>query len=136
MFESFPADLLLLEKALYPEFYCKIIDKLVWQWKEPLAARSDVIERMQQQVEYIISLISTPFHHIYRVLIGTMNYVFSILSTIAYRFADEKETMDIVRHGIDVVIDYLEHTKEIYPNAFNHIDMTEDEVLSGLFRKN
>lgn len=135
MFEAFPADLSLLEKALAPDLYCEIIDKLVAHWKEPLVTRSDVIERMQQQFEYITSLASTPFHHIYRVLVGTMNYVFSIVSTMAYRFADEEETMDIVKNGINIVIDYFEHTKTIYPNAFSQMDMTEDKVLS-FFRKN
>lgn len=135
MFEPFQADFSLLKKALAPELYCGIIDKLIMHWREPLETRSDVIERMQQQFEYITSLAHTPFHHIYRVLVGTMNYVFSIVSTMAYRFADEEETLNIVGNGVDVIIEYFEHTKKIYPNAFNYIDMTEDEAL-GFFRKN
>ncbi len=117
------------------DFFNELVDRLILEWNEPLSSRVDMTLRMQRQYEYMKILADTRQHHIHRVLIGTLNYVFSLVSVLAYRFEDETKTMEFVAKGVKIIQEYLTKTKELYPHALECQDTSDYELLKH-FRKN
>lgn len=124
-----------IEEKLDVDFFIQFIDRLIAEWDEPLINRIDMTQRMQRQYEYIRMLANSRQHHIHRVLIGTLNYVFSMVSVLAYRFENEAETMSFVQKGVTVIQEYLAKTKELYPHALECLDTSDYKMLKH-FRKN
>ena len=108
---------------------------MVEEWDVPVHSKIDMTLRMQRQYEYLKIIAGTRQHHIHRMLIGTLNYVFSIVSVLAYQFENEEETMVFVKKAIEIVQSYLIKAKELYPNALSFVDDCKPEILNA-FRKN
>ena len=72
--------------------------------------------------------------HIYKVLIGSVNYAFTIINSSAYLLDDEEKTELLLADVISIFIEYFNKMKEIYPKAFNSVDMVENEQIMDLFR--
>lgn len=124
-----------INEQLDVDFFNELIDRLVEEWEEPITSRLNMTLRMQRQYEYMRELSKTRQHHIHRVLVGTLNYVFSLVSILAYRFENETETLIFIRKGISVIQEYLEKTKLLYPEALSFIDNNESPSTK-FFRKN
>jgi Uncharacterized protein conserved in bacteria len=107
----------------------EIIDTLIQDWEKPINNRADALEKMQQQYEYVQALFSTKYHHIYRVLIGSINYSFAIMSMIAYRFQHETDTVIALNKAITVFINFLTDMKSIYPTALSFQDKRDDGMF-------
>lgn len=124
-----------IKDKLDVDFFMQLIDRLIQEWDEPLINRIGMTQRMQRQYEYMRVLADTRQHHIHRVLVGTLNYVFAMVSVLAYRFEDEVKTMEFVAKGVKIIQAYLEKTKELYPHALECQDTSNYELLKH-FRKN
>ena len=114
--------------------FIEVVNSLIKQWNEPLLSREDALERMQQGYEYL-SATSNYYPHIYRVLVGSLNYLYTFLSTMAYRFENDEMTIKLMGEAVKIVIDYFEEAKKIYPHAFESIDDVDCEIMK-LYRKN
>nr|WP_321271246.1 6-hydroxymethylpterin diphosphokinase MptE-like protein [uncultured Tolumonas sp.] len=124
-----------INEKLNVAFFNELIDRIVEEWDVPVHSKIDMTLRMQRQYEYLKIIAGTRQHHIHRMLIGTLNYVFSMVSVLAYRFENEEETMVFVKKAIEIVQSYLMKAKELYPNALSFVDECKPEILNS-FRKN
>ena len=124
-----------IQDKLDIDYFNYFIDKVNAEWELPIKTQSDVILRMQQQYEYLVMIAKSPQHHIYRVLVGTFNYVFSLLGVLLYRFNDFDQAKPYVERGIAIIQEYLAKTKELYPHALECQDMSDYKMLKH-FRKN
>lgn len=124
-----------LQSNLSVNVFINVVDELINHWKAPIRSRDDAMERMQQQFEYVTSLSRCGYTHIYRVLVGTLNYLFAILSTVAYKFKDDKYTTELLEQSIAIMIDYFNDMKIKYPDALESKDVVDCEIIK-LYRKN
>ena len=66
-------------------------------------------------------------------LVGTLNYAFTLVSVSLYRFEDEDKTLEVIRELSDIVKDYFTTAKNMYPQALDSIDMVDNSIMN-LFR--
>lgn len=133
-FSPFPLDTSKLRVDLSTDVFNSIVDDIINHWNKPVMSRSDIIERMQQIHEYIYSLNGTIYSHIYRVLIGTVSYVFSSILVLVFKSSKEFELNDIVFEAIKIMTDYFENTKIKYAVALDSTDNTSSASTQHFHR--
>ncbi|MDX7821118.1 6-hydroxymethylpterin diphosphokinase MptE-like protein [Aeromonas caviae] len=133
MFSPIPIDAQTIELYLDSDFFTSLIDLIIADWQRPLTTRNEVIMRMMHHFSYLDAVSQSRQRHIYKVLVGSMNYMYSILNVITYRYENDNETLQALSAAIDVVKDYLCEMKTIYPQATKMTDNIDHQVLD-LFR--
>lgn len=135
-FSPFPVDASMLKSKLATDVFNNVVDDIIKHWVAPIKSRADIIERMQQIHEYIYSLIMSGYPHIYRVLIGTITYVFSSILVLVFKTSKEEEINHVIYDAIKIMTSYFEETKIKYAMAFDSIDMTCSESTQHFHRTN
>ncbi|GAA4496703.1 motility associated factor glycosyltransferase family protein [Pseudaeromonas paramecii] len=135
MFSPLPVEPSCLPELLDVDGFVNFVNRLISEWQQPYTSRDDICERMQRQFGYLVYLAGTRSQHIYRVLIGTVNYLFALLSTALYLFDDETVTAKMMNELIAIMIEYLEETKVKYPQALVTKDTIDCEIVK-LYRNN
>lgn len=115
------------------EFFNVLIDKMMVEWQQIFMSRNELNQLMLRNLGYINQIAATRHRHISQIMVGSMNYMFTLLSTILYSFEGEEETLALMKPAIDIWLEFLAKTKEMYPKAFDSIDMVDNEVMN-LFR--
>ncbi|MCX0450268.1 hypothetical protein OD809_22205, partial [Aeromonas veronii] len=105
------------------EFFDVLIDKMMGEWQQKFSSRNEINQLMLRNFGYLAQIAATRQKHISQIMIGSMNYVFTILSSILYSFDGEEETMALMRPAISLWLDFLAKIKEMYPRAFDSVDM-------------
>jgi hypothetical protein len=116
------------------EFFDVLINKMVDEWKQDFSSRNEVNQLMLRNFGYLSQISATRQKHISQIMIGSMNYVFTILSSILYTFEGEEKTMDLMKPAINLWLDFLAKIRNMYPRAFESVDMVDNEIMS-YFRK-
>ncbi|MBL0511317.1 6-hydroxymethylpterin diphosphokinase MptE-like protein [Aeromonas media] len=123
-----------LSSLLDVEFFNIFIDKMVAEWQQDFASRNEVNQLMLRNFGYLAQISSTRQQHISQTMIGSMNYVFTLLSSILYSFKGEEETLVLMKPAIELWLEFLAKVREMYPRALDSVDMIDNEVMA-LFRK-
>ena len=79
------------EPLLDIEFFNIFIDKMVTEWQQEFTSRNEINQLMLRNFGYLSQIAATRQQHIAQVMIGSMNYVFTLLSSILYSFEDEEK---------------------------------------------
>ncbi|MBL0608972.1 motility associated factor glycosyltransferase family protein [Aeromonas jandaei] len=116
------------------EFFDVLIDKMIGEWQQEFSSRNEINQLMLRNFGYLSQITATRQKHISQIMIGSMNYVFTILSSILYSCDGEEKTMELMRPAISLWLDFLAKLKEMYPRAFDSVDMVDNEIMS-FFRK-
>ena len=119
-----------VEGKLDVEFFNELVDQLVLEWSAPIVDRAQVYELMLHQYGYLIEISETMQRHIYKMLVGSMNYMFALVNMILYRYEDEQKNIAIIVQVVEVVIAYLKKVQQVYPHALDGVDMVDNEVIS------
>ncbi|MFQ2093750.1 6-hydroxymethylpterin diphosphokinase MptE-like protein [Aeromonas taiwanensis] len=122
-----------VEPLLDIDFFNIFIDKMIVEWQHDFTSRNEINQLMLRNFGYLEQIFSTRQQHIARTMIGSMNYVFTLLSSILYSFEGEKETLMLMQPAIGLWLEFLEKAKEMYPQALDSVDMIDNEVMN-LFR--
>lgn len=117
------------------DFFDDVLKKLISDWKGIETTRDAISELMQKHFEYLAYISTTKQHHIYRVLVGSINYFFSFINTVMYSFDDARMNDEVVEPAIAIMVDFFEVMRATYPEALNFIDESECEVIH-FYRKN
>ena len=112
----------------------ELIDRLISEWDQPFTTRSQVSDLMQKQYDYLAVIANSYQRHIYKMLVGTINYAFTLVNVSLYRFDDELETIKLIRELVSIVQDYFRTAKKMYPLALDSVDRVDNSVME-LFRK-
>lgn len=132
------APLLLSKKDFYPlldiEFFNYFIEKMLDEWQQTFSSRNEINQLMLRHFNYLHEISKTQQMHIAIFMIGSMNYVFTLLSTIAYSFEGEEKTLSLMEPAINMWLDFLRTAKKMYPMALDSVDMIDNNVVD-LFRK-
>jgi hypothetical protein len=116
------------------EFFNIFIDKMVAEWRQEFSSRNELNQLMLRNFGYLAQIAATRQQHISQTMIGSMNYVFTLLSSILYSFEGEEETLELMKPAIDLWLEFLSKAREMYPRALDSVDMIDSEVMA-LFRK-
>lgn len=89
---------------------------------------------MLQHFGYLSQIAKTKQMHIAQFMIGSMNYIFTLLSSILYSTEKEGEALALMKPAIEIWLEFLAKAREMYPRALDSVDMVDNEVMA-LFRK-
>ncbi|MNE86196.1 hypothetical protein D3C80_1832730 [compost metagenome] len=104
------------------------------EWQQPFSSRNELNQLMLRNFGYLAQISATRQQHISQTMVGSMNYVFTLLSSILYSFEGEEETLVLMQPAIDLWLEFLGKVREMYPKALDSVDMIDNEVMA-LFRK-
>jgi Uncharacterized protein conserved in bacteria len=121
-----------VEECLDIPFFNSLVDLLISEWDTPFQSRSEVSDRMMRQYGYLHAVSESKQRHIYKMLSGSINYAFSSVNSMLYRYEDEQETLRVIREAISIVQDYLRDIQRLYPKALESIDQVDHSVLELL----
>ncbi|ENO3976680.1 motility associated factor glycosyltransferase family protein [Aeromonas veronii] len=134
----FCSPLSLSKQDFYPlldvDFFNYFVDKMIEEWQQSFSSRNQINQLMLRHFNYLHKISKTKQMHIAIFMIGSMNYVFTLLSTLAYSFEGEEETLSLMAPAINVWLDFLRTAKKMYPMALDSVDMIDNDVVD-LFRK-
>lgn len=116
------------------EFFNIFVDKMMDEWRQPFTSRNELNQLMLRNFGYLAQIAATRQQHISQTMVGSMNYVFTLLSSILYSFEGEEETLVLMQPAIDLWLEFLGKVREMYPKALDSVDMIDNEVMA-LFRK-
>ena len=116
------------------EFFNVFIDKMMDEWQQPFSSRNELNQLMLRNFGYLAQIAATRQQHISQTMVGSMNYVFTLLSSILYSFEGEEETLVLMQPAIELWLEFLGKVREMYPRALDSVDMIDNEVMA-LFRK-
>lgn len=116
------------------EFFNIFIDKMVAEWQQDFTSRNEINQLMLRNFGYLAQISATRQQHISQTMIGSMNYVFTLLSSILYSFEGEEETLVLMKPAIELWLEFLAKVRDMYPRALDSVDMIDNEVMA-LFRK-
>lgn len=116
------------------EFFNLFIDKMMEEWQQPFASRNELNQLMLRNFGYLAQISATRQQHISQTMVGSMNYVFTLLSSILYSFEGEEDTLALMKPAIEIWLEFLAKAREMYPKALDSVDMIDNEVMT-LFRK-
>lgn len=117
------------------EFFNIFIDKMVAEWQQEFTSRNEINQLMLRNFGYLGQIAATRQQHITQVMIGSMNYVFTLLSSILYSFEGEEKTLQLMKPAIALWLEFLGKVRDMYPRALDSVDMNDNELMA-LFRKN
>ena len=123
-----------MKEYLDVPFFNHVLNLLITEWDAPFSSRREVTERIMHQYGYLHTISSSSQRHIYKILIGSMNYAFASINRILYFYEDNEDTLRFVREGISIVQNYFRDMQRIYPQALESIDQI-DHAIMNLFRK-
>ncbi|WP_411166003.1 hypothetical protein Aeroheme_02622 [Aeromonas sp. DSM 116730] len=123
-----------VESLLDIEFFNIFIDKMVAEWQQDFTSRNEINQLMLRNFGYLAQISATRQQHIAQVMIGSMNYVFTLLSSILYSFEGEEETLVLMKPAIELWLEFLAKVRDMYPKALDSVDMNDNELMA-LFRK-
>ncbi|MCE9849923.1 DUF115 domain-containing protein [Aeromonas allosaccharophila] len=116
------------------EFFNIFIDKMTAEWQGDFSSRNELNQLMLRNFGYLAQIAATRQQHITQTMIGSMNYVFTLLNSILYSFEGEEKTLTLMKPAISLWLEFLSVMKDMYPKALDSVDMIDNEVMT-LFRK-
>ena len=123
-----------MRKYLDVDFFEYLIDKLIEEWNFDFSSREQISNLMVRQYGYMGEIANSRQRHISKMLVGTLNYAFSLVSANLYKFEEENKTLIIIRESISIMQDYFRSMKSMYPNALESVDVVDNSIIE-LFRK-
>lgn len=134
LFSPIPLSKQNFEPLIDVDYFNYFVDKMMGEWQEVFSSRNQINQLMLRNFNYLSQISSTNQRHISQVMIGSMNYVFTLLSTILYSIEDEDKALHFMKPAIDLWLEFLAEAKKMYPRALDSVDMIDNEVIV-LFKK-
>ncbi|WP_429181087.1 motility associated factor glycosyltransferase family protein [Aeromonas salmonicida] len=117
----------LLNKPLFID----LIDMLRNDWNDVPRNYNDILSLMQKHHDYLFYIGQTQERHIYRVLIGSINYFYANIITLMLIVSEVESHLfeEKVGRALEALDSFFIEAKEKYLDAFENID---DNYFTGL----
>jgi hypothetical protein len=123
-FKPFDVASIDFQAAINVPFFNDVVEKLLSDWKHVPRERNTVQSMMQRHHDYLLYILMSRDSHIYRVLIGSINYFYA--NIISLMMAQIGKSDDVLAEKLDLAIAILEQffsdAKNIYANALERHD--------------
>ncbi|MNG85444.1 hypothetical protein D3C79_442030 [compost metagenome] len=123
-FEPFDVTSIDFQAAINVPFFHEIVEKLRLEWKEVSREQNAVQLMMQRHHDYLLYLLMSRESHLYRVLIGSLNYFYANIISLMMAQSGEDEVVlaKKLNTAIDVLNQFFDDAKDIYANALERHD--------------
>lgn len=115
----------LLKNSLNTDVFDETIENIISLLSKEFSSRDELLDRMISIHEYIYSLIKDGYPHIYRVLYGSVTYMFASVTVLAYGYNQDNKLLIILNEAVSVMMEYFRTMKLKYPQAFESKDSTD-----------
>lgn len=109
------------ESLFDAEFFTMFIDKLKDEWVALPSTRFELVQMMQQQCDYLKFIHESKQSHIAHVLSGTLNTIYSLITTFIYKIKDETTAINLLEEQKEIILDLFDVMKEKYQHGLNYI---------------
>ncbi|MGU5717990.1 hypothetical protein [Aeromonas taiwanensis] len=111
------------------ELFNDFIDMFTRDWNKCFSTREDIVSSMMQVRDYLLAMRVHGYEHVYRCLIGSINYSFSVILSALYRFEACDYLYETINDMIKIMVEYFAAIKNKYVYAISSVDRKEH----GLF---
>ncbi|MNG87905.1 hypothetical protein D3C79_467240 [compost metagenome] len=122
-------DLKALTESLRFDLFYDFIDRFILEWNKKFLTKKDIISCMSITYDYLNTIAICGYEYIYRCLIGSINYSFSVILSFLYKFDESDDLYISVNEIIDSMRKYFSAMKVKYAGTLDSIDRKEH----GLF---
>ncbi|MBL0646012.1 6-hydroxymethylpterin diphosphokinase MptE-like protein [Aeromonas caviae] len=112
------------------DFFNYLIDKIIDEWGQEFSSRNEINQLMLKHFSYLDQIAETKQRLITQMLSGSMNYMFTLLSATLYSCEEEGKSLHLMKPAVSLWIEFLQKAREMYPNAFDSVDMVYDETIN------
>jgi Uncharacterized protein conserved in bacteria len=116
-----------LDTCLDVELFNRVLNKFLFDIDSLPNSRLAVIQLMQSHMEILGQISRTPKKHISRVLIGSINAVYAIMTYLLYGFKSEENAMASLHDVMPVVVDLMQEMSRLYSHAFDFVQGTHQQ---------
>ncbi|MHC3400556.1 motility associated factor glycosyltransferase family protein [Aeromonas veronii] len=112
--------------ALQVPLFNELVDKFRDDWRQVACEHNAVLAMMQRHHDYLLYLLMSRESHLYRVLIGSINYFYAnIITLMMAQVAAEPEVLaGKIKEAQAILELFFEDSKVIYADAFDGHDTT------------
>lgn len=103
------------------DFFDTFIEKLKSEWNSLPVTRFELVQMMQQQCDYLKFIHESKQSHIAHVLSGTLNTIYSLITTFIYRIKDESTAIRMLDQQKEIILELLDIMKEKYQHGLNYV---------------
>ncbi|MGL6150973.1 MAG: motility associated factor glycosyltransferase family protein [Aeromonas sobria] len=111
------------------EFFDELIDKMVSEWEIDYTSRDQIIQCMMRQYEYMSAIRNSGYNHIYRCIIGSLYYSYSVILSTLYQYEESDELYKAINLMVYIMRQYFIAMKVQYKNALTSIDNKNHGLL-------
>lgn len=121
-----------LELALNVPFFVKFIEILRSEWRDVPIQYDAILALMQKHHDYLLYIFMTKDSHIYRVIIGSVNYFYANIISLMLSLVDAGHLMfsDKVSSAVTILDGFFVDAMKIYSNVLERQDMSDYHGLS------
>ncbi|MFB2829277.1 6-hydroxymethylpterin diphosphokinase MptE-like protein [Aeromonas jandaei] len=125
-FQPFDLSLIDFKSRLNVPLFNQILGKLRTDWHGVKHDYNDVQVMMQRHHDYLLYLLASPEAHLYRMLIGSLNYFYANIITVmmALVLKDKEHFSQQLESVIALLDQFFTDAEEIYANVFERHDTT------------
>lgn len=129
IYQPMDIDIDKLKENFHIELFNDFIDMFIRDWDKCFSTREDIVSNMLKVRDYLLAMRVNGYEHIYRCLIGSINYSFSVILSTLYRFDVCDYLYKTINDIIKIMVEYFVAIKNKYVLALSSVDRKEH----GLF---
>jgi len=121
-FEPFDVTCIDFQAAINVPFFHEIVEKLRLEWKEVPREHNAIQLMMQRHHDYLLYLLMSGDSHLYRVLIGSLNYFYANIIGLMMVQSEVAVLSEKLNAAIDILNQFFDDANGIYANALERHD--------------
>ncbi|EKP0261932.1 motility associated factor glycosyltransferase family protein [Aeromonas sobria] len=123
-FKPFDVASIDFQSAINVPFFNDVVNKLLDDWKAVPRNRNAIQSMMQRHHDYLLYLLMSRDSHLYRVLIGSINYFYAnIISLMMAQISDSDDVLaEKLNSAIAILEQFFTDAKHIYAGALERHD--------------
>lgn len=123
-FQPFDVTSIDFQAAINAPFFHDMVEKIRLDWREVPREHNAVQLMMQRHHDYLLYLLMSPQSHLYRVLIGSMNYFYANIISLmmAQAGGEEAALAEKLDAAIDILDQFFTDAQQLYADALQRHD--------------
>lgn len=122
-FQPFDVTCIDFQAAINVPLFNDLVEKLRHDWKAIPREYDAIPQMMQRHHDYLLYLLMGPDSHLYRIMIGSLNYFYAnIISLMMALQGDETSLAETLDAAIDILEQFFSDAQHIYTDALKRHD--------------
>lgn len=112
----------MLSNNLRSDLFDDFVDRFLLDWGREFSSRQQIISSMHTSHSNLKVISMCGYEYIYRPLIGSLNYSFSVILSTLYKFEESESLYFMINEMIGEMREYFRTMKEKYKNTLDCVD--------------